>query len=301
MFCFALKFTKGMLMLSTTLPILACVDGSIYTESVCAHAAWASQQLHAPLHLLHVQAPPSAHPAPTDLTGAISLGEKSALLAKLAQVDEERSKLDLQKGKLILAHATAQLVAAGVEPAATLHRRGSLVETIGALEAEVQLIVLGKRGEHADFARLHLGSNLERVVRAAHKPILIAARTFKPITRVALAFDGGTSAQKAVAYLASNPLLRGSECHLLQVGRATAEAQEMLTQAASTLAQAGLHSQTQVQPGDPAEVIPAYVQAEGIELLVMGAYSHSKLRQFFIGSTTNAVLRSCPIPLLIMR
>ncbi|MFN3316727.1 MAG: DHHW family protein, partial [Raineya sp.] len=43
----------------------------------------------------------------------------------------------------------------------------------------------------ADFAKGHLGSNLERIVRASHKPVFVASRAFKPISKVLVAYDGG--------------------------------------------------------------------------------------------------------------
>lgn len=282
-------------------PVLACVDGSGYTDSVCAHAAWASQNLAAPVELLHILPPPSEHPIPSDFTGAIGLGEKSALLKKLTELDEERSKLDLQKGKLLLAHAEEQLRAAGIEAVTTHHQRGSLVETISELEAATQLIVLGKRGEHANFTTLHLGSNLERVVRAVHKPILVASRAFKPINSFVIAYDGGASANKALEYIASQPLLRGLSCHLLKIGSENAENRSKLADAVAILAQAGFQPRAQLLPGQPDEVIASYVQENNIDLLVMGAYGHSRLRLLFIGSTTSSMLRSCPIPVLLFR
>lgn len=281
--------------------ILACVDGSRYTDSVCAHAGWASRRLNLPVRLLHVQPPHTESAAPTDLSGAIGLGEKSALLEKLTQVDEARGKLDQQKGKVILEHAKEELVAAGVGKVETLHRRGSLVETITELEAAAQLIVLGKRGEEADFATLHLGSNLERVVRAAHKPVLVAARAFNPIRRFVIAYDGGPSTRKAVEYVAANPLLQGVECHLLKIGPDTEENRNSLTQAATTLQQGNFAVQALLQPGHADDAIAAYVKANAIDLLVMGAYGHSHIRTLIIGSTTSNMLRACPIPVLMFR
>jgi nucleotide-binding universal stress UspA family protein len=281
--------------------ILACVDGSRYTDSVCAHADWASRRLQAPIQVLHVQAPHSEFAAPTDFSGAIGLGEKSALLEKLTQMDEARGKLEQQKGKVILDHAKAELLAAGVDHVATLHRRGSLVETITELEATARLIVLGKRGEHADFATLHLGSNLERVVRAAHKPILVASRSFKAIQRFVIAYDGGASTEKAVAYVAANPLLRGLECHLLHIGPETTENHSRLAQAATTLKRGGFAVQPLLQQGPVDDTIAAYVKANAIDLLVMGAYGHSQIRTLIIGSTTSNMLRSCPVPVLMFR
>lgn len=288
-------------MTNTNQTILACVDGSLYTDSVCAHAGWVSQRLAASVQLLHVQAPHTESAAPTDLSGAIGLGEKSALLEKLTQVDEARGKLDQQKGKVILAHAKAELVALGVAQVETLHRRGSLVETISELEGAAQLIVVGKRGEHADFATAHLGTNLERVVRAAHKPVLVAARAFKPINRFAIAYDGGPSTRKAVDYVAGNPLLQGLECHLLKIGADSAENHSILDQAATKLKQAGFAVHALLQQGHADDAIATYIKSNQIDLLVMGAYGHSHIRTLIIGSTTSNMLRSCPVPVLMFR
>lgn len=282
-------------------PILACVDGSVYTDSVLAHAAWAGRHLNAPVQVLHIQAPGSEYAGPTDLSGAIGLGAKSSLLEKLAQMDEAKGRLEQQKGKLILEHAKEELTAAGVGAVTTLHRRGSLVETISELEPSTQLSVLGKRGEHADFASLHLGSNLERVVRSAHNPVLVAARSFTPIERFVIAYDGSPSTRKAVEFVAASPLLRGLECHLLRVGDDNDKNRRVVEVAAARLTQAGFAVQTLVQPGKADEVISAYVTSHEMHLLVMGAYGHSHIRTLIIGSTTSSMLRSCPIPVLMFR
>ncbi len=285
--------------------ILACVDGSLYTDSVCDHAAWASQRLDAPIQLLHVQTPTSDYTASRDLSGALGLGAKSALLEKLTQVDEARGKLDQQKGNLILAHAKERLFADELDAASdlvdTLHRRGSLVETISGLEASAQLIVLGKRGENADFAALHLGSNLERVARVAHEPVLVASRAFQPIERFVIAYDGGPSTLKALSYVTSSPLLQGLACHLLQIGSDNSANRQSLEEAAAQLTQAGFAVEPRLQKGQADEVIADYVQANDMNLLVMGAYGHSHIRTLIIGSTTSSMLRSCPIPVLMFR
>jgi nucleotide-binding universal stress UspA family protein len=281
--------------------ILACVDGSRYTDSVCAHAAWASQRLKAPIRLLHVQAPHGEQPAPADYSGSIGVGEVGSLLEKLTRVDEERGKLDQRKGELILEHAKEQLAGMRAAPIEVVHRRASLVETVAELEPTTQLIVLGKRGEHADFARGHLGSNLERVVRAAHTPLLVSSRAFKTIDRFVLAYDGGASAAKAVEYVERQFLLPGVDCHLLTIGHDTEETRHMLDTVAARLKQRGFSVQTRIEQGRPDHVIAAYIEANAIDLLVMGAYGHSRLRTLFIGSTTSAMLRSCRVPVLLFR
>lgn len=288
-------------MTTTGKAILTCVDGSIYTDSVCQHAAWASQRLSAPVHLIHVSTPPLSYDGPADYSGSLRVGEMSTLLEKLTEVDEARGKLDHRKGELIVEHARAVLGAAGSPPREVLHRRGSLVETLAEQEAAAQLIVLGKRGEHADFATLHLGANLERVVRAAHVPLLVAARAFSGIEHFAIAYDGGPSSEKALAYIVSSPLLRGLVCHLIMVGRASEETTAVLNTAVGKLSRGGFEVKTHLQMGRPNEVIAAYCEANAISLLVMGAYGHSRIRTFVIGSTTSAMIRSCHIPVLLFR
>ncbi|NPZ02087.1 universal stress protein, partial [Pseudomonas aeruginosa] len=44
-----------------------------------------------------------------------------------------------------------------------------------------------------------------------------------------------------------------------------------------------------------------YQKEHGIDLLVMGAYGHSRIRQFLVGSTTTSMLRTTISPLLLLR
>jgi nucleotide-binding universal stress UspA family protein len=39
----------------------------------------------------------------------------------------------------------------------------------------------------------------------------------------------------------------------------------------------------------------------GVDLLVKGAYGHSRIRQFLVGSTTTSILRTTRTPLLLLR
>ena len=101
--------------------------------------------------------------------------------------------------------------------------------------------------------------------------------------------------------MASNSLLRGLECHLLRIGADNKKNRAVIAQAATQLTQAGFAVQTLIQPGQPDEVISAYVKSNEMDLLVMGAYGHSHIRTLIIGSTTSSMLRSCPIPVLLFR
>lgn len=283
-----------------TRKIIALVDGSIYSESVCHHAAWIAQRTEAPVELIHVLGRREA-PERADLSGAIRLGARTRLMEELAELDAQRAKLVSHRGRAILDDARVIVDQDGVTGVTTRLRRGDIVETIGEIEDDARVIVIGKRGEAADFAKGHLGSNLERIVRAAHRPVVVAARTFKPIYRVLVAYDGGSSAMKAVEHISCSPLFAQLAVTVATVGSETPEVVKGLADAKALLQAAGIHAATRVVPGQPETELGQMVEEEGFGMVVMGAYGHSRIRSLVIGSTTTEMVRSCKVPVVLVR
>lgn len=283
--------------------ILACIDGSTYFHSVCDYAAWAAKRTSATVELLHVlgrREVSSVPPAVKDLSGNLEANEEGALLRELAEYDAERAKLTQRRGRLLLDQAKERVAAAGV-PTETRLRNGGLVESVIEFETGARLVVIGKRGEASNYASGHLGSNLERIVRSSHRPVLVASRAFRPIERFLIAYDGGPSATRAVTLAANDPLLRGLDCHVLTVGAGDAAARAQLDAAAASLREAGLRVQASLEPGHAEDAISAYVERHAIDCLVMGAYGHSRIRNLIIGSTTTAMVRAARVPVLMVR
>lgn len=283
--------------------ILTCTDGSRYAPSVYRHAAWAASALGSSIRLLHVIEHHESRDS-HDLSGSIGFDANADLLAELAALDESNARVARLRGKAILEDAVKQVGISGLGGSwemETTQRHGSLVETVEEFEKDASLIVLGKRGEHADFAKGHLGSNLERVVRSAKVPVLVASREFKQPESFLLAFDGGSSVKKAVHHIATHSLLRGMECHLVAVGKPGSELAKALEDSATALRGAGYQVTADLLAGDPDEVIAAQVKEREAGLLVMGAYGHSPIRQFILGSTTTTLIRTCLVPVLLFR
>lgn len=280
--------------------IVTLVDGSIYSASVCAHAAWIARRTAAPVELIHVLArreTPDTH----DHSGAIALGARTALMEQLAELDAQRARLVSQHGRAILEEAQALLEQAGVSELTTRLRHGELVEALADVEAEAAAIVIGKRGAAADSATGHLGANLERIVRASHRPVFIAARAFRPVSKVLLAHDGGASALKALEHVARNPLFAGLAVHVVTVGSATPEVARGLDDARALLGAAGIAAETSVLPGQPETALARLVEEARFDMLVMGAYGHSRIRSLILGSTTTAMIRACKVPVMLLR
>lgn len=280
--------------------IIALIDGSIYAQSVCDHAVWLAQRLKAPVELMHVLGRREATQT-GDLSGAIRLGARTALLEQLSTLDEQRAKLVGQQGRAILEDAEAILREGGITDITERLRHGDLVEAVSQVENEAALILIGKRGEAADFAKGHLGSNLERIVRASHKPVFVASRQFRPIASLLLAFDGGASAQAAVDYLATSPLAQGLAVELVVVGNPPGATDQGLNDALARLQSSGLAAKARRIDGQPEAALGALVEAEGFDMVVMGAFGHSRIRSLIIGSTTTAMVRACKVPILLLR
>ncbi len=280
--------------------ILACIDGSGFSPAVCDAAAWASLKLAAPLTFVHVidrMVAPVAH----DSSGQIGLGSREHLLEELAALDEQRGKIAQQQGRLMLEAACDRAREDGVAEPAIRQRNDELVDALAELESEARLLVLGKRGESASAASEHLGSNLERVVRALQIPILITTAEFTQPKRLLIAFDGSPTARKTVEKVADSPLLKGLECHVVLVGEDTASHREQLSWATQLLEESGLTTHGAIQAGEVEPTLRAYKQAQGIDMLIMGAFGHSRIRQLLVGSTTTDMIRHASVPVLIIR
>lgn len=281
--------------------VLACIDHSSYTPSVCDHAAWAALRLAAPLEFIHVLDRHPEKAQKVDLSGSIGLGAQEGLLQELASLDAQRGKLAMERGRLLLEGARQRAQADGVAAPEGRQRNGELVETLVDMEKDARLFVLGKRGEAAESAPEHIGSNLERVVRALHRPILVVPKSFREPRRVMIAFDGSATTRKGVEMIAGSPLFRGLPCHVVMVGSASDSARTHLDWARDTLKQAGFDAHVSLVGGEPETALADYMQAHEIDVLVMGAYGHSRIRQLLVGSTTTTMIRTSAVPLLLLR
>ncbi len=283
--------------------ILTCTDGSIYATSIYDLTAWSATRSDAAVHVLHTLDPRTNVAGAFNLSGNLEPEMGAELMEEIVKLEEAKSRLVRERGKVILANARQHLTDAGVTRVTVEQQNGRLVESVTRMEKEKQadLVILGKRGEAADFDKRHLGSNLERVIRGSTRPVLVAARKFVPIERFLIAYDGGPSAEKAIRFAIEQPLLKDLECHLVRAGKVDEKAEWYLQEAAGKLRAAGYTVHAEAISGAPEDVIAAQVQQHSIQLLVMGAYGHSRIRQLMVGSTTTEMVRTCHIPVLMFR
>ncbi|MFW5883354.1 MAG: universal stress protein [Verrucomicrobiota bacterium] len=287
--------------MNTEATILACTDGSTYAPSIYDHAIWVAQRLKIGIHVLHMIDPAADPTSLHNFSGSIGIDSRRILKEELVKLEEAHGRVAQAKAAAILEAARAHLRQAGFTNFTADARHGRLTESVDEYEVGAELVVIGKRGEAADFERLHLGANVERVIRTCRHPVLVASRAFKPIQRVLIAYDGGPSARKALDYTATSSLLRGLECHLLAVGKPHSKIAEDLQAAHERLESTGHKIEHHHLTGHAEDVFADFIQQNKIDLLIMGAYGHSRIRQLIVGSTTTTMVRTCRIPVLMFR
>ncbi len=281
--------------------VLACIDGSTISTAVCDYAAWIAQRVDAPLKLLHTIEHQDT-PVTSDLTGNIGLGSQEHLLEDLTQLEQQRSKILMQQGKLMLQAAKERVQQAGIPEPMTAQRHGSVTESLIDLENDIRVLILGVRGEGHDQQQEKISSHLEMMVRAIHRPILVVNDEFKIPKTIMLAYDGSEAAEKAVDMVANSPLYNGLICHLVCVNKNIANAEGLLLQASNKLKKASnLSLITASLTGKADQELCAYQKQHDIDLTIMGSFSHTRLREMLLGSFTVKMLVHTRKPLLLLR
>jgi nucleotide-binding universal stress UspA family protein len=237
-------------------------------------------------------------PAVADFSGSLGIQPFEGMMSQLQDVEEIKSDF-------VKEHALKTLKDAGIDESKITfhHETGLLVEVLSDYADMADVVLMGKRGENVNFATEHLGSMLERVLRSLDKPCLVTNRKFKAFDKVAIAYDGGDSCRKALDYLANHELFHALDLHLIVCveGHKEEQATERLKEAEQMLHKAGVYPTCQILTGEVESAIADYVKRSQMDLLVLGAYGHSRIRELLIGSTTTELLRRCHVPVLCFR
>ena len=125
----------------------------------------------------------------------------------------------------------------------------------------------------------------------------IQNKSFK-LDRVAIAWDGSRAAARAIAD--ALPMLgRAGKVHLLSVYGENTERENL--ESVNMLDHLKRHGVEVVAKSMPVAVdvtstILNFMADDGTDLLVMGGYGHSRLREFILGGTTRGLLESMTAP-----
>ena len=286
--------------MTTKQHILACIDGSAVTESVCDYATWYASRLALPVGLLNVIDVPAS--TRRSLAGSIGMNSRQNLLSQLTKIDEERSQIANDYSKALVEDAKSYINSNSDVEVNVYRRRGKLLPVIEYYSEQNRAIVMGRRGEDHKHDRINIGSQIETVARGSSVPILICSEAFKTPSSYMIAFDASETAVKAVDITAKSELLRGLQGHIVMVGNDDDSSKQSLVAAAEQLKSAGFmveaHHLTEAEAVDG---LLAFQAENEIDIIVIGAYGRSKWQQLFLGSTTTKVIAKTSSPVILVR
>lgn len=280
--------------------IITCIDGSAISDDVCKAGAWVATTLDKSLVLLHA-IEKSNTPVTENFSGAIGLGARSALMEEMASLDAQRSKVSLQLGKELLAHAEELAKAEGCKSVEKIQRNSGIVEAICHLEPESRLVVIGRTGaDHGSNFRA-VGSHIEQVIRQIHTPIMIANKGFEKPKSFIVAYDGRETADKAVKKIIEGGLLNNLTCHLVTVKNKQKDLLDKFKRTEALLIESGFEVKSSFLEGSIFGALRDYQQINKVDMMVMGALSRSRLTTMFLGSNTLKMIENTQLPLIVLR
>jgi len=275
--------------------ILLAVDGSMYTDAVLNHGIDLAKKLNAFLRVYSI----------VDVRiyeWVLNTGGEGYMPVIPSNVFHDESyKFHNERAEALLKAIDKKLKASGVRYE-TGKEEGSPVEVICELARQVDLLIMGARGDYARWGDRLLGATLESVSRQSQVPVMIVDKEYQEFKRIICAYDrseGSSNALKLTAYL-------GGTLHLpidvLTVHDNEMERRTTLEEAKKYMEPYNLEVQYRHEAGDATDIL-VQVTHDSPEsaILLMGCYGHSRLREAILGSTTVHVMRSALKPIILAR
>jgi nucleotide-binding universal stress UspA family protein len=135
------------------------------------------------------------------------------------------------------------------------------------------------------------------VIRGSVRPVLVAGAEFREgsdIRNILVAYDGSSHSARALLAAAELAARPGVDCKLITVAQSEDIGNEMLAPAEAFLFHHGITPKKQVLlSSKPSDVICELMASGRVDILVMGAYGHSPIREVLFGSTTERILAHC--------
>jgi nucleotide-binding universal stress UspA family protein len=281
--------------------ILVPVTGRDSDRAVLAMGFTVARIFDAHVEALHVRIDPrDAVPMLGDGMSAGLIEELMKAAEKDAAADAEIARQHFEAARAAAQAALTQSAPGPGMASAWLKTMTGRIDDIVPAEARLSDLVVFPQSAGRGDSRLAV--TLETTLLDSSRPLLLAPER-PPATvggTIAVAWNGGAECARAVA--ASMPFLRRAATVHILTAQSAATTGEAGAQLADYLAWHGIQAGVQVlKPGDEAvgSAIVTRASELGADLLVMGGYGHSRVREMILGGVTRYILTHPSLPVLI--
>ena len=203
------------------------------------------------------------------------------------------------KGEHVLGHLRETVEKAGL-PVETRMEEGVPGQVMADLAQEHDLVILGKRGEHAKWGRDLLGSTAESITRRSVVPVLLCEDKMRPLRSALLLYDGSEPAGRGLRLAADLAASTPVKLSVLTADDDAGRGQTTVNAARAYLEPLKLAAAYSVRAGRPAKAAAAALSEHPADVVVMGTRGHSGLQHLILGSTAEQLMRSVRIPVLLV-
>lgn len=282
--------------------ILVPLSGGVGSEAALDAALLIGRRAGAHVEVLHVS------PDPGDMVPPMGNGATAPIVGELLEKAERDARVGAERARAVFDARMAGGSVPRVDgPPSAAERRLTVGwrEAVGPEDREVarrgrlfDLIVVGRPGRHDELSS---ETTLETALLQSGRPVLVVppAATTTIGARIAIAWNDSTAAARALA--SAGPFLAEAEGVVVLEGDAAADGGSAET-LAGMLAWHGVPAALRRFRSGDASIGAALLAAaaeEGADLLVMGGYGHSRLREMIFGGATIDTIFESHIPLLM--
>lgn len=257
-------------------------------------------------------------------TAAISYG------LSLAKCADAQVTVYAPSAKLVLPHAFVSGTAAGIVAAENRYLAELARAAIKRIESEAKDVGIKANVTSPQLKRLKLVEGFTKETRLhdlcildsesqaldidrdlieaalldSGRPLIVVPSERKEFNarHVIVAWDGSSKAARAL--FDSLPILRVAE--IVEVLQVEGEKDLSNILPGSALTEHLLAHKVKVETktisardGDVAEALRQYAGRSAVDLIVMGGFAHTRIRQLLLGGVTQSMLRHCPVPLFL--
>jgi nucleotide-binding universal stress UspA family protein len=284
--------------------ILVPISGSATDEPVIEAALCAARLFSSHLEFVHVHVgageaalnlPHTGFAMGPALSGALKELDRKAATRSATAAQHFRDLCAQSRIEICDAPGNAQGVTASWHEA-----DGHALRRIMFGARHSDLVVVGRakkpNGLPADY--------LEQLLVGCGRPILIAASTPRRTLTGTIMVCWRETAEAARAVSCAMPLLMNAKRVVaVTVAERNEDQAGSMAQLARHLAWNGISAEVQIikaEGGGPPQLLVAAAQACEADLVVLGAYGHSQLRELLFGGCTQSFLRDADRPVLMM-
>lgn len=271
--------------------ILVGLDGSAYSAAaVELGIRWARRFEARVVGIAVVDEPGIIAPEATPMGASYFRGEGDQ-----ARLDEAR-----QRAATCLEQLTRRCAEAGVACQA-LQVEGDPVEEIALHSQCYDVILLGQKTYFRTGDPSQADSCLEELLHQPPRPVVAVPDVLPAGEAIVIAYDGSVQSARALAGFHGTGIGQRYPIHVITLGNSIEAAEAIAKRAVDYLTLHGVEvtAHPLVSGGHPGPQLAHEAEQLGAQLLVMGAFSHSPLHEFFFGSTTRTVLKATALPVFL--